>query len=319
MTTISPQVQDQIRAAVIAADAGTRALYREISLDVISDAEPDNDYQIAVSHFRLTVLDELAGRVRSDATPRPELASNRPVGGAAASNQYGVFKVHTPSAAQLSFVARLVAERVIPETGGEQAALAAFRRGELNKRYASDLIEWLLTLPQNPRVPNAPVLSEKQAALIAKLTNEKQGAAEAIATACDLAGVAEASQLPKHVASKLIDVLFGLPRATVTTANSAIEAGMYQLADGAIYKVQLAVHGSGHLYAKRLVPGEFGEKASFEYEAGAIRKLTAADRMSLEAAKAFGALYGTCCVCGRTLTDERSIEAGIGPVCSGRL
>jgi hypothetical protein len=41
--------------------------------------------------------------------------------------------------------------------------------------------------------------------------------------------------------------------------------------------------------------------------------------MSLEEAKAFGRLYGVCVRCGATLTDEQSIEAGIGPVCAGRF
>jgi len=90
--------------------------------------------------------------------------------------------------------------------------------------------------------------------------------------------------------------------------------GMYAK-DGEIYKVQRAVHGSGHLYVKRL------DKAtqSFEYAPGILRQLTMADRMTLAEAKAYGALYGVCCVCARTLTNEESIAAGIGPVCAGRL
>lgn len=111
-------------------------------------------------------------------------------------------------------------------------------------------------------------------------------------------------------------------------ASRVTEAGMYRTPEGDIYKVQVAVHGSGNLYAKHLVLGELYEdedgdhlprKVTFEYESGALRKLTPEMRMTLEEAKAFGALYGTCCVCGRTLTNEVSIEAGIGPICSGRL
>lgn len=99
--------------------------------------------------------------------------------------------------------------------------------------------------------------------------------------------------------------------------RKTIEEGMYRDADGTIFKVQKAVHGSGRLYAKRLV--QVGESWKFEYDKGAVYRLTSDDRMTLEQAKEFGALYGTCCVCGRTLTDERSIEAGIGPVCGGRV
>ncbi len=51
----------------------------------------------------------------------------------------------------------------------------------------------------------------------------------------------------------------------------------------------------------------------FQYAQGAINKIKPEDKMSLEEAKEFGHLYGVCCVCGRTLTNESSIEAGIGP------
>lgn len=108
--------------------------------------------------------------------------------------------------------------------------------------------------------------------------------------------------------------------APVVAARTPVtEDGMYRL-DGTIYKVQTSPN-SGHRYAKVLVVSGEGHDAdvSFEYAKGMIRKLAAQDRMTIEEAKEFGALYGTCCVCGRTLTNETSIEAGIGPVCGGRI
>ena len=39
----------------------------------------------------------------------------------------------------------------------------------------------------------------------------------------------------------------------------------------------------------------------------------------LEAIKKIGLLTGTCCVCGRTLTNENSINEGIGPICSEKM
>lgn len=39
----------------------------------------------------------------------------------------------------------------------------------------------------------------------------------------------------------------------------------------------------------------------------------------LAAAIAFGKETGQCCVCGRTLTNPDSIEAGIGPICASRF
>lgn len=103
------------------------------------------------------------------------------------------------------------------------------------------------------------------------------------------------------------------------TPRGELEDGMY-LRDGIIYKVQHAVHGSGKQYAKQLVRDE--DDATdwhFEYAVGMVYKLGPSMKMSLEQAKEFGALYGTCCVCGRTLTDENSIEAGIGPICASRF
>lgn len=117
------------------------------------------------------------------------------------------------------------------------------------------------------------------------------------------------------------------PKAATKTEPVDLEAGIY-FKDGVVYKVQVAVHGSGHPYAKRLVVAEvtatspvFGtvsqgkDRGRFEYDKGAIRELRPEHRMTLEQAKEFGALYGVCCNCGATLTDETSIELGIGPIC----
>lgn len=107
-----------------------------------------------------------------------------------------------------------------------------------------------------------------------------------------------------------------MAEAAKPAAEKATEAGMYKVGE-TIFKVQKAVHGSGHLYAKRLLPPKFhGAKARFVHAPGVFKTLTVADKMTLEEAKTFGALYGTCVVCGRTLTDEKSIAANIGPVCA---
>ncbi len=125
------------------------------------------------------------------------------------------------------------------------------------------------------------------------------------------------------------------PKASpVPAAKLVLEDGMYRM-DGTIYKVQHAVHGSGNQYAKELIRTEAVEASAgsfqygpieakpagftFAYAQGAVSKLRPEHRMTLEEAKAFGALYGVCCVCGATLTDEKSIANGIGPVCEGRV
>lgn len=37
------------------------------------------------------------------------------------------------------------------------------------------------------------------------------------------------------------------------------------------------------------------------------------------AIREIGLLTGSCCICGRTLTNEESINGGIGPICAGKL
>lgn len=105
--------------------------------------------------------------------------------------------------------------------------------------------------------------------------------------------------------------LFKAERETAAVPVEPAREGMYRMGDK-IYKVQKAVHGSGNLYAKELVQG------GFVYAPGIVKRLNGSHRMTLEQAKEYGALYGTCCVCGRTLTDEVSIANGIGPVCAGK-
>lgn len=92
--------------------------------------------------------------------------------------------------------------------------------------------------------------------------------------------------------------------------------GFYKRGDD-IFKVQVAVHGSGNLYAKRLIVHEHGS-ASWEYAPGVVRTLREDERLTLEQAQEFGRLYGVCGICGRTLTDEGSIADGIGPICAGK-
>lgn len=163
--------------------------------------------------------------------------------------------------------------------------------------------------------------SPKQLNWIARMIETKDWRNAGPQSYVDRVAAIEAGE-PIRNARALIDFLKPLPRkrdGQAVNADPVVEAGMYRR-DGVIYKVQAAVHGSGNLYAKELIPpAEYGGKAQFVYARGAIRKLHASDKLSLEEAKEFGALYGSCAVCARTLTREESIEAGIGPICASRL
>lgn len=101
--------------------------------------------------------------------------------------------------------------------------------------------------------------------------------------------------------------------------HPAIEAGIYiNPTTGEVYKVQVAVHGSGRLYAKKLMPIEGNPKrgAIFTYKAGLIHQINSTWRIQPEQAREFGVVYGCCINCGLTLTRETSQAAGYGPTCA---
>lgn len=150
--------------------------------------------------------------------------------------------------------------------------------------------------------------TEKQAAYLASLWASK-----------DTTGMSMPDggweSLDSRSASNWIDALRDRPKK----AAAGLEAGMYRTADGEIYRVQPS-RETGRLYAKRMAwTGDPGEKARFEYAAGAVYRLTPSDRMTVDEAKAWGVETGVCCVCGAFLTDEKSVGAGIGPVCAGKV
>lgn len=121
----------------------------------------------------------------------------------------------------------------------------------------------------------------------------------------------------RTLSDKQVDaVLRGKDRQQGSSSPAArveVTEGWYMVEDQP-WKVQVAVNGSGRLYAKRLTD------EGWEYVSGGL-KVIAKDGvpMTLEMAQQYGRLYGVCGVCGRTLTDETSIAAGIGPICAGRL
>lgn len=82
-----------------------------------------------------------------------------------------------------------------------------------------------------------------------------------------------------------------------------------------VYKV-VTSQSSGRPYAKTLDT----QTGKFEYSPGIMPMIKAeASPLDLETAKKYGALYGRCMICGRTLTDEVSIANGIGPICAERI
>jgi len=105
-------------------------------------------------------------------------------------------------------------------------------------------------------------------------------------------------------------------RREARAAAPAVEPlaeGCY-MREEAVYKVQRS-RTSGNLYAKVLRTDVLG----WEYAPGAVRLLSLANRITMQQAQEFGARFGVCAICGRTLTDPESIDRGIGPVCANRV
>lgn len=197
------------------------------------------------------------------------------------------------------------------------------------------------TAPQ-PRTPSAGGAGSGQPV---KMANEKQiRYIDGLTAERDVSGVTALQhsvlergygakaidKLTSRQASDMLDILTQCPRkapvAASTTSRTQVAprtyapreelaAGIYQVGTK-IYKVQRAVHGSGKMTCKLLIVDGGG----WEYQGLATRFIPAGVApMTLEQAKEFGRLYGICCHCGATLTDEESIAAGIGPVCAKRF
>lgn len=204
-----------------------------------------------------------------------------------------------PSEAQLRFIGDLIADRVPADPSvlpkGHLGFLVELQdkidRQALGKREASFAITTLKSFPRIDRP--APVGS-----------------------------VAEAAQPFERPAR---------PVATIT------QDGMYRNPEtGEIFKLQFnRASGDGRrLYAKILVMWVKGQQITapgadtartwnrdrdsveFQYAPGAVQTLRPEWRMTMAQAREFGALYGTCVRCSRTLTAEDSIERMMGPVCA---
>lgn len=94
------------------------------------------------------------------------------------------------------------------------------------------------------------------------------------------------------------------------------EAGMYRTLEG-VFRVKFSKQG--RLYAEKFLPNKPKKSERYEYAKGAIFRISASDRMSISEAQELGALMAVCCVCGLDLTDPKSVERGIGPVCAKRV
>jgi hypothetical protein len=160
--------------------------------------------------------------------------------------------------------------------------------------------------------------TERQIAFIEKLRDERDLSAFSEDFRARLSDSVHLYKYDNKDISNLITDLLNSPMKTVAGATPITEPGMYAKEKAGIFRVRIS-KTSGKPYAMRMILDPDADKARFEYEAGAIRYLTAENRMSLEDAKKFGLETGFCCVCGAFLTDPKSVAVGIGPVCAKKV
>jgi hypothetical protein len=113
------------------------------------------------------------------------------------------------------------------------------------------------------------------------------------------------------------------PFRVTSTDRVVPDEGLYVLDDERIVKIKSNKAGTGRYASVWVEIGghrltETGEYVNGEWEyAPALRSFCKPEsRMTIEQAKAFGVLYGKCAKCGRHLSDAKSVERGIGPVCA---
>jgi len=195
---------------------------------------------------------------------------------------------------------------------------------------AKALIEKLLGMPfkgTDSPVPAKQAIpgSPKQQKLISDLATERN------LSESDLAAMVKI--FPN--ASNLITALFKLPKpnkadmlkeeiAKATDNDEYIPTkiipGFYKDNNNDVWKVQFNKAQTGMYALLRITPKKY------EYTPGAINSITPEMFVSLnplditlEEAKAYGRKTGSCYMCGRELTKQESIDAGIGPICAGKF
>lgn len=157
------------------------------------------------------------------------------------------------------------------------------------------------------------MMTDGQRDLLAKIMVESSGVPERVA---NQAWANMQSKVTKGKAKELIELAIKSKKSAPKRVEEA-EEGFYEI-DGDVVKVQRGVT-SGNLFAKRLVIDPELEKGfEWVYVRGLVAKVKGAQRLTRERAAQIGQelkLYGWCFKCGQRLTDEESMERGIGRIC----
>ena len=172
----------------------------------------------------------------------------------------------------------------------------------------------------NYRTTRSALATDRQKAFLRTLLAER---------VCDDFSVIDFDSLSSHRAHNLIDVLMARPRiAAPATTGSLIEdptvpAGHYALHiegdanDVSFFEVDCPTEGrwAGRVFVSQLA-------SDTRYPVRGARRAMVLAKIAEDhraAGLRYGQLIGRCCRCHRTLTDDESRAAGIGPDCAGRF
>lgn len=162
-------------------------------------------------------------------------------------------------------------------------------------------------------IATAKPASPKQIAFAHKLLAEKDIAANDRQTI-----EVQLAEATTKTASSLIDLLMAQPSKPLADSEKAKPGYYVREADGSReFIVVVENKAKTSTYAKRLT--QYGTKWTWEYAPGVGRTLAGLEPLTVTEAAKFGHLHGVCLVCAKELTNPKSVQAGIGPVCAKRL
>lgn len=172
-------------------------------------------------------------------------------------------------------------------------------------------------------------MSPKQKNLIAALAVEKDLSTLRPEQRDYLARIADGSATPDFAGTRrIIDALLALPRiggtvaAPVAAPTVEVEAGRYAIVDEADGRIRFFVvdRPTEGRWIGRTFVSEQASDEKYPVRGPRRNEILAAIAVDAEGAlRRYGVELGRCGVCGRTLTDETSRAAGIGPDCAARL
>lgn len=182
----------------------------------------------------------------------------------------------------------------------------------MSLRGARDLIDRLLACPELPKA-SVPVslATEKQLSFIDSLISSKE-CPEGSREWFD----AKRSEITRDSAKAMIERLLKLANKTVKNeqTGNAIPNGRYAIenADGELRFYHIRTSKAGRQYVCVMA----SDNEIYLKNGRSIIAEIAKDAES--AMLRYGREIGACGHCGRTLTDESSREAGIGPICASK-